>query len=167
VVAVRPAAESDSDHQVVGGQSTRCDGLVLRVVLTDDALDSYSISFAPDPPAAASRGRHPCALAGQPHIGYLRLDGRFRSGQAGVEVSGGVPLTSAAHRGSVWFNSGVRLAGTVTRSGSRAATFDVFHRAPRNRRRRSGHGERGDERAPPDKSRRTRLGTGLLRAESG
>ena len=46
-----------------------------------------------------------------PLIGYLRLDVRFRSGQAGVEVSGGVALTSAAHRGLVWLNSGVRLAG--------------------------------------------------------
>ena len=46
-----------------------------------------------------------------PLIGYLRLDGRFRSGQAGVEVSGGVALTSAAHRGLVWLNFGVRLVG--------------------------------------------------------
>jgi len=44
VVAVRPAAESDLDHQVVGEQSTGCDGLVLRVMLTHGALDSYSIS---------------------------------------------------------------------------------------------------------------------------
>jgi hypothetical protein len=51
------------------------------------------------------------AAAGCTHIGYLRLDVRFRSGQAGVEVSGGVALTAAAHRGLVWLNSGVRLAG--------------------------------------------------------
>ena len=44
-------------------------------------------------------------------LGYLRLDARFRSGQAGVEVSGGVALTSAAHRGLVWLNSGVHPAG--------------------------------------------------------
>jgi len=47
----------------------------------------------------------------QPLIGYLRLDGRFRSGQAGAEVSGGVALTSAAHRGLVWLYFGVRPAG--------------------------------------------------------
>jgi hypothetical protein len=57
--------------------------------------------------------------AEQALIGYLRLDVRFRSGQAGVEVSGGVALTSAAHRGLVWLNSGVHPPGTVTRSGSR------------------------------------------------
>jgi len=49
--------------------------------------------------------------ANEPLSGYLRLDGRFRSGQAGVEVSGGMALTAAAHRGLVWLNSGVRLAG--------------------------------------------------------
>jgi hypothetical protein len=54
---------------------------------------------------------HESAMPELAHIGYLRLDARFRSGQAGVEVPGGVALTSAAHRGLVWLNSGVRLAG--------------------------------------------------------
>jgi hypothetical protein len=44
-------------------------------------------------------------------IGYLRLDGRSRSGQAGVEVLGGVALTSAARGGLVWLSHGVRLVG--------------------------------------------------------
>jgi hypothetical protein len=47
----------------------------------------------------------------RPLIGYLRLDVRFRSGQAGVEVPGGVALTSAARGGLAWLSHGVRLAG--------------------------------------------------------
>ena len=46
-----------------------------------------------------------------PLIGYLRLDGRFRSGQAGVEVSGGVALTSAARGVLAWLSHGVRPVG--------------------------------------------------------
>jgi len=45
------------------------------------------------------------------HIGYLRLGGRFRSGQAGVEVSGGVALTSAARGVLAWLSHGMRLVG--------------------------------------------------------
>ena len=47
----------------------------------------------------------------RPLIGYLRLDARFRPGQAGVEVPGGVALTSAARGGLAWLSHGVRLVG--------------------------------------------------------
>ena len=53
--------------------------------------------------------RHPGA--GRSLIGYLRLDGGSRSGQAGVEVSGGVALTAAARGGLAWLSHGMRLVG--------------------------------------------------------
>jgi ElaB/YqjD/DUF883 family membrane-anchored ribosome-binding protein len=63
--------------------------------------------------AATACGR---SHGGQPRekgalIGYLRLEARSRSGQAGVEVSGGVALTSAARGGLAWLSRGVRLVG--------------------------------------------------------
>jgi hypothetical protein len=63
-----------------------------------------------------SKHRHLTHQQVRAHIGYLRLDARFRSSQAGPEVLGGVALTSAAHRGLVWLNSGVHADGRARRS---------------------------------------------------